>query len=73
MRINTSDLGFKHQIPIYVNEHLCPKLKRIMGLVPAQKRGNGWKFFWVRNGNIFPQKSEDASIPNISSWNEAKT
>lgn len=44
MRINASDFGFKFEVPNYVNEHLCPELKKVMGQASTKKQENGWEF-----------------------------
>lgn len=41
--ISTSDVGFPSSTPAYLNEHLCPTLKILMGITVATKYGFRWK------------------------------
>lgn len=51
--------------PIFVNEHLCQYLKRLLGMAIARKREHGWKFVWIKNGAIFARRDETSSIVAI--------
>lgn len=70
MRLTASDLGLTAQVPIYVNEHLCPELKKLLGQTTSRKRECGWKYVWVRNGQIFARKAEETPVVKISSSND---
>lgn len=70
MRLTTTDLGLRPQVPIYVNEHLCPELKKLLGQTTSKKRDSGWKFVWVRNGQIFARKMEDSPVVKICCAND---
>lgn len=65
-RISNKDLGSTASTPIYINEHLCPVLKRLLGMSVAKKREYNWKFVWVRNGRIFARKTDNAPILEIT-------
>lgn len=66
MRLKGSDIGMDSQAPFYVNEHLCPDMKRLLGKTTARKRETGCKFVWVRNGQIFARKSEASAVIPIT-------
>ncbi|KAM7297946.1 uncharacterized protein ISCGN_023097 [Ixodes scapularis] len=66
-RLINSDLGVPSQAPIFVNEHLCATLKRILGMAVTKKRQCNWKFVWVQNGKILARKAEHAPIITIAS------
>lgn len=66
LKLTTSDLGLHTRVPLFVNEHLCPELKRLLGQATSKKREFGWKFTWVRNGQIFARKAEDTPVVKIS-------
>lgn len=66
-RLINSDLGIPSQAPIFVNEHLCATLKRILGMAVTKKRECNWKFVWVQNGKIFARKAEHAPVIPIAS------
>lgn len=57
-RITTSDLGSSLCTAVFVNEHLCPALKRVLGFAIAKKRQSKLAFVWVRNGKVYIRKSE---------------
>lgn len=40
-RLHCSDLGFDTQAPVFVNEHLCPVLKRLLGTRPYANEMRG--------------------------------
>lgn len=51
-RLNCTDVGFVSQAAFYINEHFCSEMKRNLGRATTKKRETGWKFVWVRNGQI---------------------
>lgn len=57
-RLTMTDLGHSSNTPIYVNEHLCPTLKRLLGMAIEKKRASNWKFVWVKHGHILARKDE---------------
>lgn len=65
-RLSTADLGFSQQAPIFLNDHLCPALKRLLGVAIARKKDSGWRFVWTRDGKIFGRKTESSRILRIS-------
>lgn len=62
MRLSTEDLGFSPNSPLFINEHLCPALKRVLGMAIEQKKAKGWKFVWTSNGRVLARKDESSSI-----------
>lgn len=67
-RITSGDLGVSPTVPVFVNEHLCPALKRLLGQAIGRKHEFHWKFVWVTNGKIFAKKTDSA--PSIQIVNE---
>lgn len=65
VRLTSSDLGFDSQAPVFINEHLCAPLKRLLGRAIARKREVNWKYVWVRNGRIFARHSDGAPCIKI--------
>lgn len=51
--------------PIFVNEHLCQYLKRLLGMAIARKREHGWKFVWVKKGAVFARRDETSPVVAI--------
>lgn len=64
-RLTNEDLGLSDNAPVFVNEHLCPALKKLLGQAISRKRDIGWKFVWVQNGKILARKAEHAHIISI--------
>ncbi|KAH7971385.1 hypothetical protein HPB49_023163 [Dermacentor silvarum] len=65
IRLTGSDLGFVSKAPVFINEHLCATLKRLLGQATARKREVNWKYVWVRNGKIFARHSDNAPCIKI--------
>lgn len=65
-RILTRDLGLSSSEPVYVNEHLCPTMKRLLGMAVSRKRERKWKYVWVRGGRIYARQSESAPVMPIT-------
>lgn len=65
MRISTEDLGFSPNSPLYINEHLCPALKQLLGMAIEQKKAKGWRFVWSCDGKILARKEESSPIVHI--------
>lgn len=65
-RIMSKDLNFLGTSPFYVDEHLCPELKTILGQPVLKKKEANWKIVWVRNGQVLPRKTENSSLLKIS-------
>lgn len=69
-RLRNNQVGIPDDAQIFVNEHLCPALKRLLSLTVAKKREFQWKFAWTKNGKIFARKSETARVVHIQSEND---
>lgn len=65
-RINTSALGFEDSDPIYINEHLCPANKVLLGKALAAKREKNWRFTWVSAGKILMRKAEQTKVLHVT-------
>lgn len=66
-RIRNRDFGIENETQVYLNEHLCPALKRLFSLAIAKKRECQWRFLWTRNGKIFARKTEQSPVVQIVS------
>lgn len=65
-RILASDLGLSSPNLVYVNEHLCPTMKMLLGKAISKKREHGWSYVWVRGGKIFARRSESTPVVSIT-------
>lgn len=64
--IVTSDLSLSGESPIYVNEHLCPALKKLLGMTVAKKKENNWKYAWVKDGKILARKTDTSNVLRVT-------
>ncbi|KAH9384995.1 hypothetical protein HPB48_027031 [Haemaphysalis longicornis] len=60
LRLNNKDFGNTTNSPVYVNDHLCPVLKRLLGTAVAKKKAAGWKYVWSRGGKIYAKQTDDS-------------
>lgn len=66
-RLTSEDMGQSDKRPIYVNEHLCPALKKLLALTVKKKHENKWKSVWSSNGKIFAKQTDDAPTLQVKS------
>lgn len=60
-------LDYNENNAVYVNENLCPYLKRLMGKIIAQKiNGKAWRFFWTKDGQILARKDVSTRVVRIA-------
>nr|XP_037291385.1 uncharacterized protein LOC119187331 [Rhipicephalus microplus] len=64
-RLTNKDVGLDISTPIYINEHLCPTLKRLLGMAIRRKHECNWKSVWTANGKIFARQSELSAVIQI--------
>lgn len=60
LRLKNTDFGLASSSPVFVNAHLCPALKRLLGMAVSKKHACSWKYVWSHNGKIYAKK-HDAS------------
>lgn len=65
-RFTTSDIGYTKKQPVYVNEHLWPRLKKLLGMTIAKKRELNWRFAWAKGGKVFARQPETSRIVRIA-------
>ncbi|XP_077512035.1 uncharacterized protein LOC144123122 [Amblyomma americanum] len=66
-RLNVSQLGFEGNTPVFVNEHLCPANKVLLGMAVKAKKEKKWKFTWVSDGKILMRKVENSHVLHVTS------
>jgi hypothetical protein len=57
-------MGLPTDIPIFVNECLCPERRQVFIRARKERIERGYKFLWVRGGKVFVRKTEGS--PAIS-------
>lgn len=48
--------------PIYINEHLCPHLMKLLGKTTARRHECGWKYAWSKNGSIYARRTDTSPV-----------
>jgi hypothetical protein len=67
-RLSLTDIGFTGETRrIYVAEHLSPETKEVHSAARKFCRDNGFKFVWVRFGQIYIRKDEQSPAHHIKS------
>lgn len=63
--LTVADFGYEGNGTVYINEHLCPENKILLGKAIARKREKNWKFVWVASGKILARKAENSKAVRI--------
>lgn len=66
-RVRNNQVEIPDDARVFVNEHLCPALKRLLSLALARRREYQWHFVWTRNGKVLVRKTEASSAIHIAS------
>lgn len=63
-RLATSSLNFndREDSPIFINEHLTPENKRLLGKARALKKDKNWMFVWTENCVIKARKTINSRV-----------
>lgn len=61
-RLSNVKLALPGSAPVFTNEHLCPALKRRLGMAISRMRQSNWRNVWVRNGKSFTRRSDDRHV-----------
>lgn len=59
---STRHLNLPTDRPIYVNESLTPVRRKLLVMAREEKRKQGYKWLWVRRGNIFLRKVDNGPV-----------
>lgn len=63
--INIEAAGGKHQY-IYVNDQLTAEKRHLLWLAKRKAKEAGWKFVWVRQGEILARKVEKSVVVTVN-------
>ncbi|KAH7940784.1 hypothetical protein HPB49_005620 [Dermacentor silvarum] len=66
LRSSVADVGCSGKSPIYINEHLCPQLKRLLAMTIEKKKEMKWWFVWTTDGKIFARRTESLNALQIT-------
>lgn len=59
---STRHLNLPTDIPVYLNESLTPMRRKLLAMARDEKRKQGYKWLWVRRGNIFLRKVDNGPV-----------
>lgn len=65
-RLTNDDLGLDDTAPVFVNEHLCPALKKLLAMTVKKKHEHKWKSVWAYSGKIYAKQSDGSSAVLIA-------
>lgn len=63
--VNPANNNQPNNKPIYINEQLTAYNRQLLWLAKTKAKDSGWKFVWVRDGNIYAKKNENTTIIKI--------
>ncbi|XP_064475710.1 uncharacterized protein LOC135389605 [Ornithodoros turicata] len=64
-KLTGASLGLSGAAKIFINEHLSPSNKQLMGAAVARKKITNWKHLWTNKGKIYARKSDDSPVLQI--------
>jgi vacuolar-type H+-ATPase subunit I/STV1 len=62
---STRHLDMPTDKPIYINDSLSPARRRLLALARQIRRDKGYKYIWLRNGNILLRKDEGSPVVEL--------
>lgn len=67
MRLTSDDSGFSGDSkPVFVNDHLTPRNKRLLAEAVKRKKEKKWQFVWTDQGQAKAQKTADNPIVRVT-------
>lgn len=68
-RLTTSSLNFagREDTAIFINEHLTPDNKKLLGKARELKKEKGWMFVWTENCVVKARKTTNSKVYRILS------
>ena len=55
---------------LFLNEHLPPYLKMLRGKANKIRKEKGYKFLWMKNGNLLVRKNEESNVIGIKNMSD---
>lgn len=68
--LSTRHMGLPMDSMIYINEALCPSRRKVFAQARIVKREKGYKYLWIRSGNIYMRKEEKAPVIQVNNISE---
>lgn len=67
---STRHLNLPSDVPIYINEALCPARRRVFAAAREAKKTLGYKYLWIKGGKILIRKSDGTSVTELKTVND---
>lgn len=64
---STRHMDLPTDTPVYLNDSLSPARRRLLAEVRRLRREKGFKYLWLRNGNILLRREEGSPVVEIRS------
>ena len=61
-KLNLTKLSINEVQKIFINENLTFLCKRLFWKTKQKRKQNGFKFYWIVNGNIYAKTSESTKV-----------
>lgn len=55
---------------LYVNDELTQHNKRLLWMTKTKAKESGWKFIWVKSGNIYARRNENSRFVIINNTSD---
>lgn len=65
-KLTNLQIGLNSSNSVFVNEHLCSTLKRLLGMAIRRKHEHKWKSVWTFGGRIFARQFDDSVMIQIT-------
>lgn len=62
---STRHLGMNTDTPVYLNDSLSPARRKLLAQARIKRRNLGYKYIWMRNGNIMLRKEEGSRVVEV--------
>lgn len=63
--LTAQSLGFHDHALVYVNEHLTPQNKKLLGAAIAKKKEMHWKYAWSSGGKVYVRRDDVSEAVRI--------
>lgn len=65
--LSTRHMGMNTDLPVFINESLCPSRRRLYALARQAKKTKEYKYIWLRGGKILMRKNDGGPVKLVSS------
>lgn len=70
---STRHLNLPTDIPIYINEALCPARRRVFAAAREAKKTLGYKYLWIKGGKILIRKADGTPVTELKTVSDVNS